>query len=126
MNRKLFQNHFNFDKPSEMLRVLYRMKNKRENKELVDLIKSGLRDVKDEIKRMSENEIEIEKPDIMVNIIEKILEFNRQNQEGQGLNILIPEQMLTRLPISLAQLKARNNSEKIKNEIRQLLHSLYR
>ena len=126
MNRKLFQNHFNFDKPSEMLRVLYRMKNKRENKELVDLIKSRLRDVKDEIKRMSENEIEIEKPDIMVNIIEKILEFNRQNQEGQGLNILIPEQMLTRLPISLAQLKARNNSEKIKNEIRQLLHSLYR
>ena len=34
--------------------------------------------------------------------------------------------MLWRLPISLAQLKARNNSEKLKNEIRQLLYSLYR
>ena len=34
--------------------------------------------------------------------------------------------MLTRLPITLAQLKARNNSEKLKNEIRQLLYSLYR
>ena len=34
--------------------------------------------------------------------------------------------MLNRLPISLAQLKARNNSEKLKNEIRQLLYSLYR
>ena len=34
--------------------------------------------------------------------------------------------MLSRLPISLAQLKARNYSEKIKNEIRQLLYSLYR
>ena len=34
--------------------------------------------------------------------------------------------MLSRLPISLAQLKAGNNSEKLKNEIRQLLHSLYR
>ena len=34
--------------------------------------------------------------------------------------------MLIRLPISLAQLQARNNSEKLKNEIRQLLHSLYR
>ena len=34
--------------------------------------------------------------------------------------------MLSRLPISLAQLKAENNSEKLKNEIRQLLYSLYR
>ena len=34
--------------------------------------------------------------------------------------------MLSRLPISLAQLKAGNNSEKFKNEIRQLLYSLYR
>ena len=33
--------------------------------------------------------------------------------------------MLSRLPISLAQLKAGNNSEKLKNEIRQLLYSLY-
>ena len=34
--------------------------------------------------------------------------------------------MITRLPILLAQLKAGNNSEKLKNEIRQLLYSLYR
>ena len=34
--------------------------------------------------------------------------------------------MLSRLPITLAQLKAENNSEKLKNEIRQLLYSLYR
>ena len=34
--------------------------------------------------------------------------------------------MLSRLPISLAQLKAGNNSQKLKNEIRQLLYSLYR
>ena len=37
-----------------------------------------------------------------------------------------PGQMLSRLPISLAQLKAGNNSEKLKNEIRQILYSLYR
>ena len=43
-----------------------------------------------------------------------------------GLNILTPNQMLSRLPISLAQLKAGNNSEKLKNEIRQLFYSLYR
>ena len=50
----------------------------------------------------------------------------KRNQQGQGLKILTPSQMLTRLPISLTQLKAGNNSEKLKNEIRQLLYSLYR
>ena len=50
----------------------------------------------------------------------------RRNQEGQGLKILTPNQMLCRLPISLAQLEAGNNLEKLKNEIRQLLYSLYR
>ena len=47
-------------------------------------------------------------------------------QEGQGLKVLTPQQMLSRLPISLAQLKAGNNSRKFNNEIRQLLYSLYR
>ena len=47
-------------------------------------------------------------------------------QKGVWLKILTPNQMLSRLPISLAQLKAGNNSEKLKNEIRQLLYSLYR
>ena len=50
----------------------------------------------------------------------------RRNQEGKGIKILTPNQMLSRLSISLAQLKAGNNSEKLKNEIRQLLYSLYR
>ena len=48
------------------------------------------------------------------------------NTKGSGLKILTPNQMLSRLPITLAQLKAGNNSEKLKNEIRQLLYSLYR
>ena len=43
-----------------------------------------------------------------------------------GLKILTPDQMLSRLPITLAQLKAGNNSQKLKNGIRQLLYSLYR
>ena len=75
---------------------------------------------------MDENEIEIEKPSEIVDIVEKIFEFNNQNQEGQGLKILTPNQMLSRLPISLARLKAGNNSEKLKNEIRQLLYLVYR
>ena len=39
----------------------------------------------------------------------------RKHQLGEGLNILTPDQMLSRLPITLAQLKAQNNSEKRKN-----------
>ena len=74
---------------------------------------------------MSEEEKEIEKPNEIVNIVEEILEFNKQKQEGKGLKILTPDQMLSRLPITLAQLKAGNNSQKLINEIRQLLYSLY-
>ena len=83
-------------------------------------------DLKNEIKKMSEDEKEIEKPDKILKFFEKILDFDKQNQIGEGLKILTPNQMLSRLPITLAQLKAGNNSEKLKNEIRQLLYSLYR
>ena len=76
---------------------------------------------------MSEEQREMEKPDKILKIVEEILDFNnKQNQIGKGLKILTPNQMLSRLPISLTQLKAGNNSEKLKNEIRQLLYSLYR
>ena len=61
-----------------------------------------------------------------MNIVEEILKFNKQKQLGQGLKILTPNQMLSRLPSTLAQLKAGNNSKKSKNEIRQILHSLHR
>ena len=55
-----------------------------------------------------------------------ILKFNNKIQSEQGLKVLTPIQMLSRLPISLAQLKAGSSSEKLKNKIRQLLYSLYR
>ena len=62
----------------------------------------------------------------MLEIVEVILYFNQLTQSGKGLKILTRNQILRRLPISLAQLNAGNNSEKLKNEIRQLLYSLYR
>ena len=46
-------------------------------------------------------------------------------QAGKGLKILTPKQMLQRLPISFAQIKAGNNSQSLLNEIRQIVHSLY-
>ena len=46
----------------------------------------------------------------------------KQNKtEGKGLKILTPKQMLQRLPIALAQVKAGNNSEGLLNEIRQIV-----
>ena len=50
----------------------------------------------------------------------------RRNQQGQGIKILPPDQMLSRLPITLAQLIAGDDSQKSVNEIRQLLYSLCR
>ena len=61
-----------------------------------------------------------EQPAKIIKIVEEMLEFNEQNQSGKGLKILKTNQMLSRLPILLAQLKAGNNSEKRKNEIRQI------
>ena len=46
--------------------------------------------------------------------------------KGAGLKILTKKQMLKRLPILLAQIQAGNNSNKLKNEARQILYSLYR
>ena len=46
-------------------------------------------------------------------------------QEGTELKILTPKQMLQRLPISLAQIKAGNNSQILLNEIRQIVYCLY-
>ena len=50
----------------------------------------------------------------------------KEDQEGKGLKILTPNQMLKRLSIALAQIKAGNNSESLLNEIRQIVYSLYR
>ena len=96
-----------------------------ERKTIVSVINSGLKDFKKEIEEMSKEEREIEKPDKIVDIVEKILKFNKQIQQRKGSKILTPNQTLSRLPISLAQIKAGNNSENLKNEIRQLLCSLY-
>ena len=126
INNELFKKHFNFQNPSVMLKSLSNINDIEKNNKLVDVIISGLKDLKKEIKEMSEEEKENEKPDKIVKIVREILKFNKQNQEGKGIKILTPNQMLSRLPISLAQLQAGNNSNKLKNEIRQLLYSLYR
>ena len=102
INKDLFKKHFNFQRPSDLLKYLYKTNDREENNKLLSVINSRLQDLKEEIKEMSEKERKIEKPDKIVKIVKEILKFNKQKQEGRGLKILTPRQMLSRLPISLA------------------------
>ena len=106
--------------------MLINIIDKYKNNDIVNIIKSGLSDLKSETENMSEEQKEIVKPSEIINVVKKILEFKKQNQQGHGLKILTPNQVVSRLPITLAQSKAGNNSQKRKNEIRQILYSLYR
>ena len=88
-------------------------------KEMLNKMKEAIKNVpKDKVSRVGKNKK-------IIDIVERILELNSKNQSGLGLKILTPNQMLSRLPITLAQLNVGNNSKKL-NEIRQLLYSLYR
>ena len=55
----------------------------------------------------------------------RLLKAKNQTAKGKGLKILTPKQLLQRLPIALAQVKAGNNSENLLKEIKQIVHSLY-
>ena len=54
-----------------------------------------------------------------------ISEAKREVTKGTGLKIITPKQMLQRLPMAVAQVKAGNNSESLLNEIRQIVYSLH-
>ena len=120
----MFQYYFSkYQNPSDMYKKLCETKGINENQ--VYLIKEIL----DKIKKYNKSakEYVIEGNEKIINIVEHILYFNQlEQQKGEGLKILTPNQMHSRLPITLAQLNAGNNSEKLTDEIRKLLHSLYR
>ena len=128
INCDLFKDFSDFWVPSALAKKLYETKNKRNNSKLLNTIKDRWSHLEDKVKEMSEDEKEIEQPDRILKIVEEILNSNKEiwQKEGLRLKILTRNQVLSRLPISLAQLKTGNNSEKLKNEIRQLLYTLYR
>ena len=124
----MFKSYFNFSAPIDLAKKLFETKDKTENNEFVGKIKIRWSNLKDEIEKMPKAEIKNEKPNEILVIVNDIINFNKeiQKQQGLGLKILTPNQMLSRLPITLAQLNAGNNSEKLTDEIRKLLHSLYK
>ena len=122
INNKMFSNHFKYLNPLFLAKDLISAEQNK-NEKLVNNINNGLIDLRSDINRkeIPENE-NLEK---VVDIVEKILYFNKQ-QKGKGIKILTPKQMLQRLPIALAQVKAGNTSENLLYEISQILYSLYR
>ena len=123
MSYDFFTEYFKHTVPSVSAKELYKTRNRKKNSNLVNNIKNTLRELKEDIKNIGEDQKRIENSYKILDIVEEILDFNEKSQQGQDLNILAANQMLSRLAISLAQLKAENNSEKLKNEIRQLLYS---
>ena len=115
----LFKKHFNFRVPGALTKTLFEIKDAKENSRFVEEIRNRWSNLKDKIEEMSKQEIKNKKTNETTGIVSEILDFNKeiQKQRGSELKIQTPEQMLSRLPISLAQLKAGNKSEKLKNEI---------
>ena len=90
---------------------------------------------------MPENEVKNKKIDLLAGLVENVLDINerlnipdlkseesaaQRQQKVQELKILTPQQIISRLYIVSAQVKAGNNSQNLKTEIRQMLYSLYR
>ena len=123
INNNLFREYFKYQDPDSMLKDLNSTRNTERNDIQVALIRSALTDFSNKTNSVSENEIRFEQPNERVNIVEKILEFNRQ-QSGQGLKILTPDQVLSRNAYLFSSIKSKKII--LKNEIRQLLYSLYR
>ena len=110
---ELVRKHFLVQDLGALLGKLKKSKNNLEKNEMqVNVIKSGLRDLREEIEDRSEEEKEIENPNEIVDIFENILEFNRQ-QHGQGLKILTPNQLSKHCILCTDQKNLQNKSIKV-------------
>ena len=88
------------------------------NEDQVYVIKKVLNKMKKTIKNVPKNKrFKIEENKKIINIVERTFYLHQLDQSGKGLNILTPEQMLGRLSIGLAELKAGNNSENLKMKL---------
>ena len=138
---ELLDRDFGYKNIDELVHTFNNTKNYEESDELYDRIVKKLALLKKLVNTVS-NIAEKERTNYVVKGVEFVLNYvayyrdvsdsdsdfsssNFSDIKGKGLKILTSNQMLSRLLISLAQLKAGNNSEKRKNEIRQILYSLY-
>ena len=138
---QMFKKLFSYKNPEELEEALIGADTEKKNNELLNDLNIKQNVLCDQIKTnigVSRTGLE-NLAYIVKNILDNVGLYNNmpdlasegstaqgKKQEAAGLKILSPNQMLSTLTISLAQLKGGNNSEKLENEIRQLLYSLYR
>ena len=121
INDQTFWNYFKYHNLLLSVKDLIRAKQDK-NEKLVNNINDrfiGWRNVVIR-KEIPENE----NPKNVFNIVEKILDFNKQ-QRGKAIKVLTPKQMFQRLPTALAQVKASNTFKKLLNGIRQIIFFFY-
>ena len=79
----MFKNYFSFAQPSALAKQLYATKVKKKNNKLVEEIKNRRSNLKDEIKKMSEDGKKIKNPDKILKIVKEILDFNKEIQNNE-------------------------------------------
>ena len=118
LNDEIFWNYFKYQNRSFLAKDLITAKETK-NEQLVNNINNELLDLRSSI--IKKGNPENENPNKMLGIVEKIFDFNKQ-RKGEGTKISSSEQMLQELSIALAQVKAGN----LLNKIRQIINSSYR
>ena len=116
IDNKLFKEYFtNYRNPSDMYEKLH-MTEGEKNEYQVYIIKKVLDKMIKIIKNVPKDKMfKIEENKKIINIVERIFYLNQLDQSGKGLKILTADQMLSRLPITLSQLKPRNNLKNLDN-----------
>ena len=119
INKEIPREFFEYQNSSFPAKDLYKA-NQTKNEQTVNQINDALIDLKNDVirKTISENE----NSDKAIDINKNILDFNKQ-QKGKGLKMF--KQMLQRLSIALAQVKAGNTFENLLLEICQITYSFY-
>ena len=113
---ELFEIYFDYSSPSYMYKSLNEIENLEENKVLVNILENRLNNLIKEIKSNPTSDTKkFKNRNNMLENVQLIRYFNQQNQLEKGLKSWTPNQMLSTLPLSSAQLKPGNNSEKLKN-----------
>ena len=118
IDNKLFKEYCtNYWNPSDMYEKLH-MTEGEKNEYQVYIIKKVLDKMKKIIKNVPKDKtFKTEENKKIINIVERIFYLNQLDQSGKGLKILTADQMLSRLPITLAQLKPRNNLKNLKMKL---------
>ena len=94
----LFNHYLDYSNPDIVFKRL-RDSTDEKNKNMVELINQKLTKLKRIVRNLPENDNRVEENKKIIDIVEKILELNKEKHSGEGLKILTPNQMLSRLPI---------------------------